>query len=88
MQQYLDDRRLTQLNTAFSRAADPAYVQDRIDADAVTLRELIQRGAQVLVCGGREMASAVHAAIDRIVAPLAISVPVLKAEGRYREDVY
>lgn len=88
LQQYLDDRRLTQLNTAFSRAADPAYVQDRIDADAVTLRELIQRGAQVLVCGGREMASAVHAAIDRIIAPLAISVPVLKAEGRYREDVY
>ena len=85
---YLDDKRLTELNTAFSRTDDGAYVQDRISADAVELRQLIQTGAQILVCGGRDMAKSVREAIDAIIAPLDTSVQALKAEGRYREDVY
>lgn len=85
---YLEDQRLTRLNTAFSRTEQQAYVQDKIVEDAVELRELIKNGAQILVCGGRSMAKSVTTAIDEIVAPLRISVQSLKAEGRYREDVY
>lgn len=88
LQHYLEDKRLTKLNTAFSRSADSAYVQDRINADNEELRKLIQNGAQILVCGGREMAKGVREVIDNIIAPINASVQMLKAEGRYREDVY
>jgi len=85
---YLQDGRLTRLSTAFSRAGDHSYVQDRVRADGSELRGLIQQGAQILVCGGRNMAQGVGEAMDQIVAPLNISVQMLKAQGRYREDVY
>lgn len=85
---YLEDQRLTRLNTAFSRTEEQAYVQDKIVEDAVELRELIKNGAQILVCGGRSMAKSVTTVIDEIIAPLTLSVQSLKAEGRYREDVY
>lgn len=88
LQDYLADKRLTKLSTAFSRTDDSAYVQDRINTDKEELRRLIQQGAQILVCGGREMANGVRDAIDHIIAPLNVSVQMLKAEGRYREDVY
>lgn len=88
LQHYLEDKRLTKLNTAFSRSNDSAYVQDRINADRDELRTLIQNGAQILVCGGREMAKGVRDVIDHIIAPLNTNVQMLKAEGRYREDVY
>ena len=88
LNRYLEDQRLTELNTTFSRSGDRAYVQDKIHADAAKLRELILKGAQILICGGREMATGVMTTIDEIVAPLHTSVQALKAEGRYREDVY
>jgi sulfite reductase (NADPH) flavoprotein alpha-component len=52
------------------------------------LRRLIEKGAQVLVCGSREMAKGVMQALDEVLAPLNLSVLTLKAQGRYREDVY
>ena len=85
---YLTDNRLTGLNTAFSRAAEKAYVQDAILADEVALRQLIEKDAQVLVCGGRGMASSVSQVFDSILQPLNTSVDKLKAQGRYLEDVY
>lgn len=85
---YLQDRRLTGLSTAFSRTREQAHVQDRINDDAGDLRELIQKGAQVLVCGGREMAAAVRVAFNQILAPLDCNVQWLQAQGRYREDVF
>ena len=85
---YLTDNRLTGLNTAFSRAAEKAYVQDAILADEIALRQLVEKGAQVLVCGGRGMASSVSQVFDIILKPLHITVDNLKAEGRYLEDVY
>lgn len=85
---YLTDHRLTGLNTAFSRAAEKAYVQDAILADENALRQLIETGAQVLVCGGREMATCVSLVFDTILKPLHTNVENLKAEGRYLEDVY
>ncbi|MEJ2442682.1 MAG: PepSY domain-containing protein [Exilibacterium sp.] len=88
LDRYLTDHRLTGLNTAFSQSAERAYVQDAIVADETELRQLIEKGAQVLVCGGREMANAVRQVFDSILKPLRIDVDELRAEGRYLEDVY
>jgi sulfite reductase (NADPH) flavoprotein alpha-component len=85
----LAQRRLTTLRTAFSRhAADAAYVQDRVADDAHRLRDLIRAEAQILVCGGREMARAVTEALDVVVRPLGLDLATLKSNGRYLEDVY
>ena len=88
LRDYLADHRLTQLHAAFSRVKDPAYVQDRISDDAVQLRQLIEQGGQVLICGSRAMAQNVMQVFDLVLAPLNLTVNTLKAEGRYREDVY
>ncbi|MDW7745533.1 PepSY domain-containing protein [Halomonas sp.] len=85
---YLADRRLTRLNATFSRVDERAYVQDKLIANGPELRRLIEKGAQILVCGGRDMASSVMAALDEIITPLGMDVATLKAQGRYREDVY
>ena len=85
---YLEDKRLTALNAVFSRVSEHSYVQDKIAVDGAELRRLIEKGAQILVCGGRNMASSVMAALDEIIAPLGMDVLTLKAQGRYREDVY
>jgi sulfite reductase (NADPH) flavoprotein alpha-component len=82
------EHRLRSLTTAFSRAADHAYVQDRLLADAARLRELVAHGAQVLVCGGRRMAEGVAAAWEHILAGTGLSVAQLRGQGRYVEDVY
>jgi sulfite reductase (NADPH) flavoprotein alpha-component len=84
----IDERRLRSLSTAFSRTANKAYVQDRLLADAARLRELVAHGAQVLVCGGRQMAEGVAAAWERILADTGLSVAQLRGQGRYVEDVY
>ncbi|WP_341987812.1 PepSY domain-containing protein [Azorhizobium sp. AG788] len=87
--QHLAERRLTSLNTAFSRGPEGgSYVQDRIAADAPRLRELIRQGGQILVCGGRDMAQAVTLALDTVVRPLGLDLATLKSAGRYVEDVY
>ncbi|MEJ1157300.1 PepSY domain-containing protein [Prosthecomicrobium sp. N25] len=87
--QHLAERRLTSLVTAFSRGpGSPAYIQDRIRADAPRLRELIRHGGQVLVCGGRDMAQAVTQALETVVRPLGLDLATLKSTGRYVEDVY
>ncbi len=85
---YLADKRLTELNAVFSRVDERAYVQDKIAVDGSELRRLIEKGAQILVCGGRDMARSVMEALDEVIAPLGIDVLTLKAQGRYREDVY
>ena len=85
----LAEKRLTSLTTAFSR--DPrtgAYVQDRIAADAHRLRDLVRAGAQILVCGSRDMAHAVTRTMEAVLRPLGTDVATLRAGGRYVEDVY
>jgi sulfite reductase (NADPH) flavoprotein alpha-component len=85
----LAKRRLTKLRTAFSREpGEAAYVQDRVAADAPRLRDLIRQEAQILVCGGRDMARAVAETLDRVVRPLGLDLATLKSNGRYIEDVY
>lgn len=85
---YLEDRRLTGLNTAFSRTPENAYVQDKIIEDASNVRHMIETGAQILVCGGRDMAAGVKQVINEILIPLEMDVDTLKRDGRYLEDVY
>lgn len=82
------DGRLTSVSTAFSRSTTPAYVQDALRSDSASLSKLIISGGQILVCGGREMAAGVAAALTDILTPHGLSLATLKAEGRYAEDVY
>ena len=80
--------RLTRLVTAVSRGARRSYVQDALRADAAQVARLICDGARVMVCGGRDMATGVSDALAEILAPAGLTPAVLKAEGRYVEDVY
>ncbi|HEY9120391.1 MAG TPA: nitric oxide synthase, partial [Marinobacter sp.] len=85
---YLEDRRLTGLSTAFSRSAERAYVQDRLRQDQTDLRQMVETGAQILVCGGRDMAAGVKQVFEEILQPLRLEVDDLRVQGRYLEDVY
>lgn len=85
---WLADRRLTSLHTAFSRVAAHAYVQDRLRQDGAALRRMIADGAQIMVCGGRNMAAGVMAALADVLAPLGLEPAALIAQGRYAQDVY
>lgn len=88
IQGWLDDRRLTCLSAVFSRVTGGGYVQDRLRADADRLRALIGAGAQVLVCGGREMAAGVKETLGELLVPAGLTPGLLKDQGRYLEDVY
>ena len=88
LQQWQAEQRLTSVNTAFSRTATRAYVQDALRKDATRIAKLIEGGAQVLVCGGRDMAAGVAAALTEVLAPQDLTPAMMKAEGRYAEDVY
>lgn len=88
LSKYLDDHRLTQLNTAFSRIQEGAYVQDRVLGDAPQIRQLIEGNAQILVCGSRAMAASIRQTLNEILAPLGLDIETLKVQGRYREDIF
>lgn len=80
--------KLTSLTTAVSRGPKPHYVQDALRIEAAQVAEAIRLGARVMVCGGRDMAQGVARALDDILAPIGLTPALLKAEGRYVEDVY
>ncbi len=82
------DGRLASVTTAFSRTGARAYVQDALRADTARIAHLISEGAQILVCGGRDMAAGVADALADILAPAGLTPALLKAEGRYVEDAY
>lgn len=79
---------LTTCETAFSRIAEAEYVQDRLLEKADELRQLINNGAEILICGGNNMGRDVAACFQSILAPLGLSVEALKSQKRYLEDVY
>lgn len=79
---------LTSVTSAFSRSSARAYVQDALRTDAEPIARLFSEGAQVLVCGGRDMAAGVADALADILAPAGLTPATLKAEGRYVEDTY
>lgn len=80
--------RLARLSTAVSRGARPHYVQDALRAEAAQVADAIRQGARVMVCGGRDMAQGVAQALEDILAPMGLTPAMLKARGRYVEDVY
>jgi sulfite reductase (NADPH) flavoprotein alpha-component len=88
LQLCLADQRLTQLTTAFSRSAQPAYVQDALQQDAAQIRALMQTDGQILLCGGRRMANDVTTTLNTILAPLSLDLDSLKKSGRLIEDSY
>lgn len=88
LRDWSEDGRLTGVQTAFSRIGKRQHVQDRLRADAEAVRDLVARGAQVMVCGGREMAQGVREALTEILAPMGITPQSLKSGGRYAEDTY
>lgn len=88
IEKWLGESRLTSLRTTFSRVPGGSYVQDRLREDAGRLRALIAGGAQIMVCGGRDMAAGVMAALTDILAPANLDPIVLKSQGRYVEDVF
>lgn len=88
LQACLADHRLSQLHVAFSRGDEHAYVQDKLLQDADQVRTLIKANAQILICGGRRMASDVATTLNTLLAPVALDVAALKKSGRYLEDTY
>jgi sulfite reductase (NADPH) flavoprotein alpha-component len=80
--------RLRQLATACSRGRMPRYVQDALREEAAEIVKLVRKGAKIMVCGGRGMAAGVSEALTDILAPAGLSPALLKADGRYVEDVY
>jgi sulfite reductase (NADPH) flavoprotein alpha-component len=88
MQDWHADGRLTSITHAFSRTQTRTYVQDALRTDADRITKLISEGAQILVCGGRDMAAGVTAALADILAPAGLTPAMLKAKGRYVEDTY
>lgn len=88
MSHWLSEGRLSTLTAAFSRTAGRAYVQDALLKDSARVAKLIASGAQIMVCGGADMAAGVSAALTDILAPLNLTTAKLKAQGRYAEDVY
>lgn len=86
--QWHEQGRLTSLVTATSRGRQPHYVQDALRREAAEVMALIGQGALIMVCGGRDMAAGVREALAHILAPAGLTPAMLKAEGRYVEDVY
>ena len=88
LEAWLAAGQLARLDLAFSRdAGDGRYVQDLLAGQAQDLREWIEDGATVHVCGSLAgMAPAVDAALAAIIG--ARSVERLRLEARYRRDVY
>lgn len=80
--------RLQQLVTACSRGRMPRYVQDALREEAAEIARLVAKGARIMVCGGRNMAAGVSAALTDILAPAGLTPALLKAQGRYVEDIY
>jgi sulfite reductase (NADPH) flavoprotein alpha-component len=83
-----EEGRLWRIVTACSRGQKPRYVQDSLRHEAVEIARLMREGARIMVCGGREMAAGVSATLADILGPMGLTPAMLKAEGRYAEDIY
>ena len=63
-------------------------MRDALREEAAEIAKLVRKGARIMVCGGRDMAAGVSAALTDILAPAGLTPALLKAQGRYVEDVY
>ena len=79
---------LARLDLAFSRdQAQKVYLQDRLRESAGQVRQWLDQGAAIYICGSLQgMAAGVdQALIDMLGAE---AVELLIEQGRYRRDVY
>ncbi len=79
---------ITQITTAFSRTTGGGYVQNKLQCASQELQNLVQSGAQIVVCGGRAMGNDVQTAFNDLLLPIGLDVATLKQQRRYLEDVY
>ncbi len=79
---------LTTLITATSRSSTPHYEQDALRTEGDRITTLLQNGARIMVCDGRDISAGVAAALGEILTPLGMSPLTLKAQRRYVEDIY
>lgn len=78
---------LARVDLAFSRDGDGGYVQDRLRAAADALRDWMQCGAVIHVCGSLQgMAEGVDQVLREALGDEAVET--LLENGRYRRDVY
>ncbi|HEL3812605.1 TPA: sulfite reductase flavoprotein subunit alpha [Stenotrophomonas maltophilia] len=81
------DGHLARVDLAFSRDGEGGYVQDRLGAAVDALREWMQRGAVIHVCGSLQgMAEGVDQVLRAALGDDAVEM--LLETGRYRRDVY
>lgn len=81
------DGHLARVDLAFSRDGEGGYVQDRLRAAADALRDWMQRGAVIHVCGSLlGMAEGVDQVLREALGDE--EVETLLETGRYRRDVY
>ena len=88
VQGWLASGDLARLDLAFSRdQAQKVYVQDRLHESAEQVRQWLDQGAAIDICGSLQgMAAGVdQALIDMLGAE---AVEKLIEQGRYRRDVY
>lgn len=80
--------RQLQLSAVFSRdQPDRPYVQDVIRQEQDQVRQWVNDGAAIYVCGSLQgMATSVHEALDEVLGPGVLTG--LIEQGRYRRDVY
>lgn len=85
---WLDDGVLGRVDKVFSRdQPERLHVQDRLRAEADTVRRWIDDGACVMICGSLQgMAQGVEQALREIIGEAALDS--LRALRRYRRDVY
>ncbi|WP_342021879.1 diflavin oxidoreductase [Methyloceanibacter marginalis] len=75
-QQWLKDGILTRMQVAFSRDEEKKYyVQHRLAENARDVYAWFEEGASLYVCGGRELAPAIHTTL----------IDILKQEGGYSD---
>ncbi|TFW14270.1 oxidoreductase [Brevundimonas intermedia] len=88
LQAWLASGVLRRLDRCFSRdPGDGRYVQDLVAAASDDLRDWVERGAAIYVCGSLEgMSQGVHAALENALG--ADVVLTMLEDGRYGRDVY
>ena len=85
---WLKAKKLETSHIAFSRIEQKTYVQDCLTEDVESLRSLMRQGAQIMICGSKNMANEVEVAMKFILKPMGISIEDMRNSGRYLEDVY
>ena len=79
---------LSRTDRVYSRDGGPhRHVQQRLAAEAPRLRDWVEAGAVILLCGSRQgMASGVDAVLTEALGETTLQT--LRQQGRLRRDVY